>query len=153
MAHPLEALLVLQEKDRRLMKLRREMRDIPTRKADVESQLEQARSKLAAARADQMQVQSDLKQLEVEVECHREKITRYKNQQMEAKNNDQYRALLSEVAGEEKGISALEDRELELMEQLEGSKKSIEESESEMKEEAEAIAEELEMLTERQAEI
>jgi len=153
MAHPLEALLVLQEKDRKIAKMQREIRDIPTRKAEVETQLEQAKIKLAAAREAQMKVQSDLKQLEVEVESHKEKIDRYKNQQMEAKTNEQYRALLIEVANEEKGISDFEDRELELMEQLEASKKSIESREADLKEEEEGIRDEQEMLVERLEEV
>ena len=70
MAHPLEALLVLQEKDRKISKLQREIRDIPTRKAEVETQLEHAKLKLAEAREAQMQVESDLKQLEIEVKSH-----------------------------------------------------------------------------------
>ncbi len=153
MAHPLEALLVLQEKDRKISKLQREIRDIPTRKAEVETQLDQAKAKLADAHDAQMKVESDLKQLEIEVETHREKIVRYKQQQMEAKTNDQYRALLHEVAAEEKGIAELEDREIELMEQLEVSKKSIGERDVEMKEEEEGIREEQEMLAERLAEV
>jgi predicted nucleic acid-binding Zn-ribbon protein len=153
MAHPLEALLVLQEKDRKISKLQREIRDIPTRKAEVETQLDHAKTKLAAAHDAQMKVESDLKQLEIEVETHREKIVRYKQQQMDAKNNEQYRALLHEVAAEEKGISELEDREIELMEQLEISKKSIGERDAEMKEEEEGIREEQEMLAERLAEV
>lgn len=153
MAHPLEALLVLQEKDRKISKLQREIRDIPSRKAEIETQLDHAKAKLAEARAAQMKVTSDLKQLEVEVEAHREKIDRYKNQQLEAKTNDQYRALLHEVAAEEKSISELEDREIVLMEQLEASKKSIEERAAELKEEEDGIREEQEMLLERLAEV
>lgn len=152
MAHPLEALLVLQETDRKIAKLQREIRDIPARKAEVETQLERAKERLAEAREAQMQVQSDLKQLEVDVEAHKEKVSRYKNQQMEAKTNEQYRALLIEAANEEKGITELEDCEIELMEKLEASKKSIDEREAELKEEEEGICEEQEMLIERLSE-
>jgi predicted nucleic acid-binding Zn-ribbon protein len=153
MAHPLEALLVLQDKDRKIAKLQREIRDIPARKAEVETQLERAKAKLAEAREAQMQVQSDLKQLEMEVEAHKEKMLRYKQQQMDAKTNDQYRALLIEESNEKKGIAELEDRELELMEQLEVSKKSIDERETELAEEEEGIRDEQEMLVERLAEV
>lgn len=152
MAHPLEALLVLQETDRKIAKLQREIRDIPARKVEAETQLERAKTRLDEARAAQMQVKSDLKQLEVEVESHKEKIDRYKNQQMEAKTNEQYRALLIEAANEQKGISDIEDRELELMERLEVSKKSIDERAAELKEEEEGICEEQEMLVERLSE-
>ncbi len=153
MAHPLEALLVLQEKDRKILKLQREIRDIPVRKAEVETQLDRTKVQLTAAHDAQMKAESDLKQLEIEVESHREKILRYKQQQMDAKNNEQYRALLHEVAAEEKEASELETREIELMEQLETSKKAITERDAEMKEEEEGIREEQEMLAERLEEV
>ncbi|QHI70315.1 zinc ribbon domain-containing protein [Tichowtungia aerotolerans] len=153
MAHPLEALLALQQKDRKIAKLEREINDIPARKAEVETQLDQAKAKLAAVREEHVGVQSDLKQLEVEAEAHKEKITRYKQQQMEAQNNDQYRALLIEVANEEKAVSDLEDREIQLMEQLELSKKAIDEREAEMKEEENGIRDEQDMLMERLEEV
>ncbi|MFA7257687.1 MAG: hypothetical protein WC047_08950, partial [Kiritimatiellales bacterium] len=119
MAHPLEALLVLQEKDRKIAKLQREIRDIPARKADIDKQLEGAKTKLMQAREALKKVTADLKQLEVEAEAHREKILKYKQQQMEAKTNDQYRAFLQEIAAAEKLISGLEDREIVLMEHAE----------------------------------
>ncbi len=153
MAHPLEALLVLQEKDRKIAKLRREIRDIPVRKADVEAQLDQAKARLEAAREIQMKVQSDLKQLEVEADAHKEKMLRYKQQQMDAKTNDQYRALLVEESTEKKGVSDIEDRQLELMAQLETSQKAIAEREADLLEEEEGIREEQEMLIERLEEV
>jgi uncharacterized protein len=153
MAHPLEALLVLQKTDRKISKLQREINDIPARKTDIEQQMAGAKSRLESARAAQQQVAADLKQLEVEVESRREKITKYKNQQMEAKTNDQYRALLNEVAAEEKEIRALEDREIEIMERSEVAKKAIDLHEAELKEEAEGVADEVEMLGERLDEV
>lgn len=153
MAHPLEALLVLQEKDRKIAKLQREIRDIPARKADIDKQLEGARNKLAQAREALKKVTSDLKQLEVEAESYREKIIKYKQQQMEAKTNDQYRAFLQEIATAEKSITALEDREIVLMEHLESSKKIIAEREAELKEEEGGVSEEQEMLEERLSEV
>jgi predicted nucleic acid-binding Zn-ribbon protein len=149
MAHPLEALLVLQEKDRKIAKLHREIRDIPARKADIEKQLEGVKTKLAQAREILKKNAADLKQLEIEVSSLRDKITKYKQQQMEAKNNEQYRAFLQEIAAAEKLISGLEDREMVLMEQAEVAKKVIAEREAELKEEEGGVSEEKEMLEER----
>ena len=78
MAHPLEALLVLQEKDRKIAKLQREIRDIPARKADIEKQLEGAKTKLNQSREALKKVNSDLKQLEIEAGTHNEKIIKNK---------------------------------------------------------------------------
>lgn len=153
MAHPLEALLVLQEKDRKIAKLKREFRDIPARKADVEKQLEGAKNRLAQARDALKQVTSDLKQLEVEDAALHEKIVKYKQQQMEAKTNEQYRAFLQEIATVEKSISGLEDREIVLMEQLENAKKEVSIREAELAEEEGGVSEELEMLSERLEEV
>lgn len=153
MAHPLEALLVLQEKDRKIAKLQREIRDIPARKADIEKQLEGAKTKLAQSREALKKVTSDLKQLEVEVGANREKIVKYKQQQMESKTNDQYRAFLQEIAAAEKVISALEDREIVFMEQAEAAKAVIAEREAELKEEEGGVSEELAMLDDRLSEV
>jgi uncharacterized protein len=153
MAHPLEALLVLQEKDRKISKLQREIRDIPARKADIEKQLEGAKTKLNQAREALKKVTSDLKQLEIEAGTHSEKILKYKQQQMEAKTNDQYRAFLQEIAAAEKHISALEDREMVLMEHAESAKKIISDREAELKEEEGGVSEEKEMLEDRLAEV
>lgn len=153
MAHPLEALLVLQEKDRKIAKLHREIRDIPARKADIDKQLEGGKTKLNQAREALKKVTSDLKQLEIEAAAHGEKILKYKNQQMEAKTNDQYRAFLQEIAAAEKQVAALEDREIVLMEHTESAKKIIAEREAELKEEEDGVSEEKEMLEERLSEV
>ncbi len=153
MAHPLEALLVLQETDRKIAKLQREIRDIPARKADIEKQLEGAKIKLSQAREALKKNAADLKQLEVEAGTHSEKIIKYKQQQMEAKTNDQYRAFLQEIAAAEKVISSLEDREIVLMEQAEAAKKVIAERETELKEEEGGVSEEKEMLEDRLKEV
>lgn len=153
MAHPLKTLLVLQEKDRKIAKLQREIRDIPARKADIEKQLDGSKSKLAADRESLKKITSDLKQMEVEEASIQEKIIKYKQQQMEAKTNEQYRAFLQEIAAAEKSISALEDREIKLMEQVEASKNAIAASEAVLKAEKSGISEEKEMLDERLNEI
>lgn len=153
MEHPLEALLVLQQKDRKIAKLQRELNDIPARKKEVESQLDQAKCSLEAARDQQAQIQSDLKQVELDTTAHKEKITRYKQQQMDAETNEQYRALLIEVANEEKAVSNFEASEINLMEQLEANKETISEREEVLKQEEDGIQDELEMLVERMDEV
>jgi hypothetical protein len=143
----------LQEKDRKIAKLQREIRDIPARKADIEKQLEGAKTKLNQAREALKKVTADLKQLEIEAGTHNDKVTKYKQQQMEAKTNDQYRAFLQEIAAAEKHISALEDREIVLMDHIESAKKIVAEREAELKEEEGGVSEEKEMLDDRLKEV
>jgi predicted nucleic acid-binding Zn-ribbon protein len=153
MAHPLEALLTLQEKDRKIAKLRREIRDIPARKADIDKQLEGARTRLSQAREALMKVTADIKQLEIEVGGWREKITKYKQQQMESKNNEQYRAFLQEIAAAEKAIATIEEREIVLMDQADAARQAVSAREAELQREEDGVSEEKEMLEERLREV
>lgn len=153
MAHSLEALLALQEKDRKIVKLKREIRDIPTRKADIEKQLEGAKTRRTKARDEIQQTAADLKQLEIEDSAHREKILKYKQQQMEAKTNEQYRVFLQEIASVERLIASLEEREIAGMEKLETAKKTLVEREAELQEEEHSVREEKQMLEQRFGEV
>jgi predicted nucleic acid-binding Zn-ribbon protein len=151
--HPLEPIYALQKKDRKLMRIMREIRDIPQRKNDIEAQLAGSMQKLETAVESRKHTEASLKELELEVETLNEQIIRYKQQQMEAKTNDQYRAFVKEIGGVEREISALEDKELELMEDLEKGKAIVAECEERLANERDGIAGELETLDVRAAEL
>ena len=153
MSHPLESIYALQKKDRRLIKLMREIRDIPQRKSDIEAQLAGSAQKLETATDSRMHTEASLKELELEVESLKEKIIKYKQQQMEAKTNDQYRAFVKEIGTVEREISAFEDKEIALMEDLEKGKVIIGECEEKLGGEKEGIAGELAELDGRSAEL
>jgi predicted nucleic acid-binding Zn-ribbon protein len=152
-SHPLEPIVALQKKDRRLIKLMREIRDIPQRKSDIEAQLAGSAQKLDVARDSRKHTEASLKELELEVETLKERITKYKNQQMEAKTNDQYRAFVKEIGTVESEISTLEDKEIALMENLEKGKAIEAECEEKLNGEKAGIADELGELDERSAEL
>ena len=125
MSHPLEPIVALQKKDRRLIKIMREVRDIPQRKNDIEAQLGGSKKKLETALDSKKHTQATLKEMELEVEVCKEKVTKYKNQQMEANTNDQYRAFVKEIGGVEAEIKELEEKEIRLMEALEQGKEIL----------------------------
>lgn len=143
MSHPLKPIYALQKKDRRLIKIVREIRDIPQRKSDIEAQLAGSAQKLETALESRKHTEASLKELELEVEALKEKMTKYKQQQLEAKTNDQYRAFVKEIGTVEGEISALEDREIELMEALEKGKAIVAECEERLRGEKAGIADEL----------
>jgi len=126
-SHPLEPIYALQKKDRRLIKIMREIRDIPQRKSDIEAQLAGSAQKLETALDSQKHTEASLKELELEVESLQERIIKYKQQQMEAKTNDQYRAFVKEIGVVDREIGELEDKEIELMEALEKGKAIVSE--------------------------
>lgn len=153
MSHPLEPIVALQKKDRRLIKIMREVRDIPQRKNDIEAQLSGSKQKLETALDSKKHTEATLKEVELEVEVCKEKVTKYKTQQMDAKTNDQYRAFVKEIGVVEAEIKELEEKEIQLMEALEQGKAIVEECEAKLSGEQEGIADELAELDARAAEL
>lgn len=151
MSHPLESIYALQKKDRKLIKILREIRDIPQRRSDVEAQLSGAKKKLELALDSKKHTESTLKEQELEAEALKERVVKYKQQQMEAQTNEQYRAFVKEIGVVEDEIKALEEKEIHLMESLEKGKAIVAECEEKLHGEQEGIADELAELDEREA--
>ena len=109
----------VQEHDCRIRDLEREARDIPARKEQELSRLNEHRRQLEEAQEGLKQSQVALQELELEGRAYEEKIVKLRRQQMEIKTNREFKAMENEIAGVQSQISGLEDRELELMEILE----------------------------------
>jgi len=139
----LEDLIVLQERDRRIAELRRELNDLPNRKALVENRLADRRQRVAAAEDAWKQNAAAIKQLEVDIESHKEQVARMLGQQFEVKSNEQYRTLQSEIASHREKIRALEDREIELMENGESHRAAVDKARAEFREDEREAAEAL----------
>lgn len=115
----LKALLTLQTKDLTLLQLKKEAQGIPERQERLKDNAASARNAEAAAREAADGCKASIRQVELEVEEQKERINKYKNQQMQAKTNEEYKAFVKEIESAEVRISALEDRELEEMSRLE----------------------------------
>ena len=120
MLEAIEKLLALQDRDQRLRTLRLELQSIPTEIASKQKLVQDAANRLDAARSRSKAIEVEKKALEVEIAAKREQIARYKNQQLQTRKNEEYSALSHEIANAERAISAIEDKELVLMEEAEG---------------------------------
>jgi len=116
----IEQLLVLQDRDRKLMRLQREIDDLPERQAMIEAPLEAYQQAIDRAEEDIRNKKKEQNDLEAQIEQRRERIKKFRQQQMEVKNNDDYRTFETQIKKLETEITSLEDKELELMEALEG---------------------------------
>ncbi|MCC5847656.1 MAG: hypothetical protein JJU29_06125 [Verrucomicrobia bacterium] len=145
----LKSLLRLQKLDLTLLQLKKEANHIPERKEQLNQRSAHAKGRLEAAKAALRARDVQIKDLENATEAVRQRINRYKNQQMEVKTNESYKALEHEIAqcGEE--ISGLEDQELELMETLDALKADVRKAEGEVATAQTAIDEECNLLDER----
>lgn len=125
MLEVIEKLLVLQDRDRRLSKLKEELAHIPAERSELQRKLASAQAALDAAKLKVKQLESDRKKLELDVEAKKQLIERYSLQQFQTKKNEEYRALAHEIDMCKDAISKLDDQQLELMEQMDAGQKQI----------------------------
>ncbi len=118
-------LLVLQERDRKLMRVREELERIPPERQAYSAQGVASQARLEEVRLRFRQHEADRKKLELEVEAQKQQIEKYSLQQFQTRKNDEYRALAHEIDTCKEEISRLEDRILELMEQSDQAQKEI----------------------------
>ncbi len=125
MLETIEKLLILQDRDRKIYRLKGELADIGPQRRMFESKTADSQKILEQAKERVKQLESERKTLELEVETKKEQIVKYANQQFQTRKNDEYRALAQEIEHCKAQIRDIEDRQLELMEQIEAAQKGV----------------------------
>ena len=151
MAKAIEQLLVLQECDQEIRRLRKEMEDIPLRKQQIESRLGAHKDGLVQAEHALLEAKARIKHLEGEIESARQQIQKYREQQLQIKSNDGYKALEKEIAAKQSEIRGLEDQELAAMETVEEAKSGAEMRRESLAKEQVRVAEEVKTFLARSA--
>ena len=149
MSTNLDRLLEVQDRDRKIAQLVRESKDIPARKAEIESRLNAQRESLAAAQDELKKKTATTHQIEVDIESLKEKITKFREQQFQIKSNDDYRTLEKEIGDTQDRIRALEDQELVVMEEADEQRKLIAEREADLKREDSVVQQDITALDKR----
>lgn len=121
----IEKLLVLQDRDRKLLKTKDELARIEPERKELQSRASGSQARLEAAKLRVKQIESDRKKLELDVEARKQQIDKYSLQQFQTKKNEEYRALANEIETCKKEIIHIEDKEIELMEQGEAAQKEV----------------------------
>ena len=121
----IQKLLVLQDRDRKILHTRDQLAHIGPERQELLGRASSTQSKLDAAKLHGKQIESDRKKLELDVEAKQQQISKYSNQQLQTKKNEEYRALANEIETCKKEINHIEDKELELMEQAEVAQKEV----------------------------
>jgi predicted nucleic acid-binding Zn-ribbon protein len=121
----IEKLLILQDRDRKIVLIREQLERMEPERERLRSQTGAALAAFDGAKARAKQIESDRKQRELEVEAKKQQIGKYSLQQFQTKKNEEYRALAHEIETCRGDISKLEDQQLELMEQAEATQKEV----------------------------
>jgi predicted nucleic acid-binding Zn-ribbon protein len=141
----------LQDIDNRIAELSREVAALPKHTAEIEKKLEAHERKLEADRAALAANQKDRKRLDSEIQVQQQKISKLKDQMLEAKTNDQYRAFQHEIEYCETEIRRSEDGILDLMSASEPLERNVKAAESALKQEKAQVEGEKHQARERTA--
>ena len=106
----IEKLLDLQIADQEIRKLQEEIAELPRRIAAIELKLAGTRAHLEKARAAAKADEANKKKFESSIQDLQGKISKYRDQSLDVKTNDQYKALLHEIQFSEQEIRINEDR-------------------------------------------
>lgn len=124
----LKTLIELQRVDQQIADLSSQIETFPSKIQAIEKELndfihahEERQQHLSAN-------QKERRDMEGEIQLIRQKISKHKDQLYLVKTNEQYRAMLKEIEGEEANIRAIEDRILEKMIESEELQKQVKEA-------------------------
>jgi uncharacterized protein len=135
MTADIEQVTRLQTLDLRIGELQREVSTLPKHIATIEKALDSHNRRLEADRAALGANLKERKGLEDDIKVQDQKISKLKNQMLEAKNNEQYRAFQHEIEYCEKETRRCEDRILQLMTESEPLEANVKKAEAALKEE------------------
>lgn len=121
----IEKLLVLQDRDRRLRRVRSELAAIEPQRQAMKAKSAGAIAALEKARQRGMQIETRRKQFDLDIEAKKALIEKYGHQQFQTRKNDEYQALAKEIVGCKEAITKIEDGQIELMEQAETAQKEL----------------------------
>lgn len=125
MLEAIEKLLILQDRDRHILRMKTELSRVEPERAMLTAKASGAQSTLDTAKQRVKQIESDRKKLELEVEGKKQQIEKYSLQQFQTKKNEEYRALAHEIELCKKDIIKLDDQQIELMEKAEAAQKEV----------------------------
>ena len=147
----LKLVIRLQDIDSRLAELRREISFLPKHIAEIAKKLVSHERRLEADRAALAANQKERKKCEGDIQVQEQKISKLKDQMLQAKTNDQYRAFQHEIEFCEKEIRRAEDRILELMGESEPLDKNVKTADVALKVEKQQVEAEKQQARERTA--
>jgi len=140
----IDKLLELQAADKEIRRLQVEVAALPKRTAAIEQKLAGTKAHLEKVRVAAKGDEANRKKFEANIKDLQTKISKYRDQSLDVKTNDQYKALLHEIQFAEQEIRLNEDRILEVMVNVDAREKDVKAAEAELKAETAEIEKEKE---------
>ena len=147
----LELVSRIQQLDQHIGSLEKEIAALPKHIAEIEKQLVSHARKLEAGKANLAANAKERKTLEGSIQESQAKISKLRDQMLQAKTNEQYRAFQNEIGHFDGSIRKAEDRILELMEEAEPLDAEVGKLEGDLKLEKRQVDSEMKQARERTA--
>jgi predicted nucleic acid-binding Zn-ribbon protein len=128
----LERIIALQKLASTAHDAERRLADEPERQRAMETRLETARQHVAAAKERLTENQNARRVVEKDVAVHQGRLSKFREQAMAVKTNQEYHAVQKEIGFAQGEIKTLEDRILELMVEADDLASSVKRAESEL---------------------
>ena len=132
--HPdLEKLLQLDEIDREIARLRAEIAALPRRVGEIETKLAGINTEIEKGRKALKELETARRKYESDIQSLQQKISKYRDQMLAVKTNQEYKSLGNEIQFAEQEIRLIEDRILEGMLEVENREKQLKGADAEQK--------------------
>ncbi len=118
------SLLILQDRDMNLQRIERELASLPDERASTQKKIDDLKAEIEAGRQAVKELEVKGKLIETEISEFEEQALKYKNQQLLVKKNEEYQALTHEIESTQAKISELEEKEIELLYELDEARKT-----------------------------
>ena len=135
----LEKLIALQRLDSAALDAQRRLGEQPDREKALDARLEAARQHVASAKAALADNQNARRAIEKDVAVHQGRLSKFREQAMAVKTNQEYHAVQHEIAFAQTEIKTREDQILELMVQADELTANVKKAEAELVAEQKAV--------------
>jgi predicted nucleic acid-binding Zn-ribbon protein len=147
-----ENLIAVQQADKEIRRLKDEIAGLPKIVAAIEAKLAGTKAALEKAKGAAKADEANKRKYESAIQDLQGKISKYRDQSLAVKTNEQYKALQQEIQFAEQEIKGNEDNILEVMLNVDNREKEVKAAEAELKAEAAEIEKEKNIAREKTAE-
>ena len=135
-------LIDLQQVDSRIAAVKAEIAALPAEVREIEAKLAVSKARVDSVQAAIKADENARRKYESEIQDQQQKISKYRDQSLAVKTNQEYKALLSEIEQAEAEIRKREDKILEIMVAADTRKEELKQAEAALK--ADSVANEKE---------
>src|SRR5271167_2590407 len=148
----IQKLIDLQQVDTHIAALKAEVAALPGQVRQIEAKLTSSQARVAAIQAAIKADENARRKHESDIQDQQQKISKYRDQSLNVKTNQEYKALLSEIEQAEAEIRKLEDKILEIMVAADARKEELKQAEATLKADTAEIEREKEHARQQTAE-